>query len=197
MERDLGGVFYGDGRVLNEPVVDFYAPPENFTPMYSFGQKISRDNFSAFVVDGFRRSQGVSAAHRDIIMFLDSRTDTQGLIEICRDFLTAGGWDVLNFEEQRYIFESYSRVRHNAMAEEMGIDLFGGHLMDEFATVLQPVVRDPSRFQGMTDEEFLKINRAFVIAEKKARAQILEGNLEALKGKVYNLLQLDLRITNE
>lgn len=88
---------------------DFIIPPKEIT-RYHNGERITRNNFTSFLVNGFALSMGIGDAHRSYFHWLEMNEGFDGF-ETISNFLVAGGKDVLSDEEKTAIFSAYKQVR--------------------------------------------------------------------------------------
>lgn len=93
-------------------VGEFQRVPQEFQK-YTFGDRVTRENFNSFIIESFRISRGdadVHCAYFELIKKLNG-FDFRKTFE---NFKQAGGWDVLSKEEQVEFMKMFDRIKGHA-----------------------------------------------------------------------------------
>ena len=107
---------FSEIQLSNNPEIDFDNPPYVLED-YSFGDKVTRNNFASFLVDSFARARGKLGPQVYATAWISKHTDFD-LSKVLHDFLypTSGrkiGVSRLATNEVQLISQAYSRVNND------------------------------------------------------------------------------------
>ncbi len=168
---EIPGVSYSLSRA------DFSGPkPQNPADNYTLGERFSRDNFAAFIVDSFSKSRGIPTAQVAIFSWLEANTglDYKSTLD---NFLEEGGTKCLSQTEVNLLLRAFGEVKMHAKETKKNTlylinkeldaathsSLMGGEVQALY----------PEGLQGLTKSEFLKSLDPTIKSKK----------LEALSGR--------------
>jgi len=139
---------------------------------YEFGNTVTRNNFTNFLIDGFTKTKGNLSKHAVYLKYLEQN---QGIPtnEILTDFLKNGGVKALGEDEVFQIYDLYKSVReHKGTAGTPQDDSFASTINDHITGTLLQINNaggiieiDPFRYRidefdksvlSLSKEEFLK-----------------------------------------
>lgn len=142
--------------------------PKKFATSYSLGEKVTRDNFTAFIIDSFSKSRGRPAAQIAIFQWTQAHTGFNWLKSI-DNFFVADGTECLSQNEKQLITNSYFQVKRHEDSDVRVIYKIGQQLdelsQSDYWSDLQEAF--PGGFEGLSKSEFLAKLDLLIKSEKE------------------------------
>jgi hypothetical protein len=162
-------------RAYSISMAEFRKVPRRLRP-YSPGDRVTRANFSSWVIDNFRFSAG--SFNLAILHGLWCQANTGFSYVTTLDNLIYVGTGVFSSAEQDMLWEAYKETSpHAGRLNDFGPTTIGRAILDQFEETSYELVTDHirpfktrSELEGKTWKELLQFRREYLGAKKRARA---------------------------
>jgi hypothetical protein len=101
--------------------INFALPPDALTP-YTFGEEITRNNFTGLVIDSFAKARGNMSSQAMYLKYLERSLDIPMNLLI-EKFVDSGGYSTLSQAEQTQIRGAFDKVKHHRKTDVVQSDL--------------------------------------------------------------------------